>query len=165
MNKKNTILVISILVFGLVLAGGTYAWLTASVNVTNGKYNLTSDCFMIDYTDNTQTITGTLFPSVGPNKGLSGSVTMKVNDNCNAEGVGTLYLHVNNGTSTKFGDTVSAHCENPKTLVTLPEYTTSSACSSYGIWVTSGSALKFALNPSTISLSSTIPSPILCSVA
>ena len=144
--SKNTILIIIVLLFGLIVVGGTFAWLTTTVNTTNGTYSAVSDCFLIDYTDNTQTISGTLFPSSGPEKGLTGSVTLKVKSTCGVFGKGTLYLHVNNGTNTKFGMTVDDHCENPNTLVTLPDYQTSSDCASHGgTWVSGGTALKFAL--------------------
>ncbi len=146
MNNKNTILIISVLLIGLCVIGGTYAWLTANVNVTNGTYSGFTDCFLIDYTDNTQTITGTMFPGSGPTKGLSGSVSMKINSSCTILGDGSIYLHINNGTSTRFGTTASAHCENPNTLVTLPNYTTSSTCSSGGgSWVTNGKVFKYAV--------------------
>ena len=145
-TKKNILLIVLVLVLGLAMAGGTYAWLTINANVSNTNYTATSTCFLVDYTDNTQTLSGTLFPSVGPNKGLSGSVSLKVNSSCLVSGKGTLYLHVNNGTSTKFGAIVDAHCENPNTLETLHDYKTSSACSTNGgSWVTTGSALKYAV--------------------
>ncbi len=144
--KRNTLLIVLVLVLGLAMAGGTYAWLTINANVSNANYAATSTCFLVDYTDNTQTLSGTLFPSVGPNKGLSGSVSLKVNSSCLVAGKGTLYLHVNSGTSTKFGAVVAAHCENPNTLETLPSYKTSSACTTNGgSWVTTGSALKYAV--------------------
>ena len=144
--NKNTILLVIILLLGLIIAGGTFAWLTATLNVTRGTYNVASTCFMVDYTDNTQTLSGTLFPSVGPNKGLSGSVSMKINSSCLVLGKGTLYLHVNDGTSTKFGAVVDAHCENPSTYITIPDYATSSTCTTNGgVWVTNGTALKYAI--------------------
>lgn len=145
-RNKNIILAIVVLLVGFLLAGGTYAYLTRTVNVTNGNINAVTTCFDIDYTDNTDQITGTLFPSTGPNKGLGGSVTIKVNNACDLDGAGTLYLHVNSGTSTKFGTIVDAHCENARTLETLPQYTTQSACTQNGgSWKTSGTPLKFAV--------------------
>lgn len=145
-KKKNIILSVVVLLVGFLLAGGTYAYLTRTVNVTNGNINAVTTCFDIDYTDNTDQITGTLFPSTGPNKGLGGSVTIKVNNACDLDGAGTLYIHVNSGTSTKFGTIVDAHCENARTLETLPQYTTQSACTQNGgSWVPSGTPLKFAL--------------------
>ncbi len=144
--KKNTFLIVLILLIGLAIAGGTYAYLNLTANVTNGTYNLTSTCFLVDYTDNTQTITGTLFPSVGPNKGLTGSVSMNVNSSCLVLGKGTLYLHTNSGTATKLGDVVDEHCENANTLLTMPDYTTSNTCTTNGgTWVTNGTALKYAV--------------------
>ena len=46
--KKNTFLIVLILLIGLAIAGGTYAYLNLTANVTNGTYNLTSTCFLVD---------------------------------------------------------------------------------------------------------------------
>ena len=87
-----------------------------------------------------------MFPSVNHTKGLTGSVGLKLNSNCDVPGTGSIYVHINSGTSNKFGTTAAAHCENSTTLATLDDYTTSSACSSGGgSWVTNGTVLKYAV--------------------
>ena len=143
-NKKSIIIIGLVLIFIIFIVAGTYAYLYVQASINNNTYQGTSTCFLVDY-GNTQAISGTMFPSAGPSKGLSGSVTLKINDSCSTTGTGTLYLHVNSGTSTKFGDTVDAHCENTLTYVTLPEYKTSSDCTSHGGTWRTGGALKFAL--------------------
>lgn len=144
-KRKNIYLAILVIIVGLAIAGGTYAYMTFSATVNNGTYNTGSKCFIVDYTDNTQTLTGTLFPSVGPSSGIVGSVSLKVNSTCNVNGKGTLYLHVNSGTSTQLMASSDSHCENPKTLETLKDYTTQSTCvSNSGKW-TNSSALKYAI--------------------
>lgn len=144
-KKKNIILSIIVIFMGLAIAGGTFAWLTGTLNVTSGNYTAVSDCFLIDYTDTNQ-ITGTMFPSFNASKGLSGKVTLKVNSSCSVDGIGTIYIHPEQGTSSKFTTTVSAHCENPDTLETWNQYTESSDCTSNnGKWVTNGTPLKYAV--------------------
>lgn len=143
---KSIFLIVLILLLGLVVVGGTYAWLSITANVTNATYMANSDCFLIDYTDNTQTITGTMFPSINHTRGLKGSVGLKINASCNVFGTGSIYVHINSGTSNKFGTVASAHCENSATLETLDNYTASSACSSGGgSWITNGTVLKYAV--------------------
>ena len=144
-RNKNIFLAIVVLLVGFLLAGGTYAYLTRTVNVTNGNINAVTTCFDIDYMDTNQ-ITGTLFPSANPSKGLSGMVSLKVNSSCDLNGIGTIYIHANSGTSTKFTTTAIAHCENPVTLESLPTYVNSNTCTSNnGIWVTNGKPLKYAI--------------------
>ena len=146
MNKSNKLVVslLMILVVALV-AGGTYVWLVITASTTNGVYNLSSTCFVVDYVDNTDQITGTMFPSADHTKGLTGGLSMKINNSCNVEGKGALYLHVNSA-STKLLTTAAAHCENPTTLTTMKEYKTSASCTSAGgSWTTTGKVLKYAI--------------------
>ena len=144
-RKKNIILSVVVVLVGIMLVGGTYAYLSLAVNVTNKVVNGSTTCFNIDYLDTNQ-ITGTLFPSANHTKGISGKVSLKVNSACDLDGVGNIYIHANSGTSTKFTTTAAAHCENPNTLQTLTQYTTSSTCTSNsGIWVTTGTPLKYAV--------------------
>ena len=145
-KKKNIILSIVVILVGLALVGGTYAYLTFSMNVTNNVVNGGTTCFDIDYIDNTDQITGTLFPSANHTKGLTGTVSLKIKNTCNLDGVGNLYLHVNNNTSNLFITTAAPHCENKSTLETLTQYTTSGTCNgSNRSWVTTGTPLKYAV--------------------
>ena len=144
-NRTLFLLLLFVMIIGMVV-GGTYAWVVIKANVVNSTYNATSTCFLLDYTDNTQTIVGTMFPSADHTGGLTGGVSMKVSSSCSVTGTGVLYLHINNNTSTKFGTTASEHCENATTLTTLKNYKTSSQCSSgNGSWVTNGKVFKYAI--------------------
>jgi len=150
MRKKNIILSIVVIMLGIMVAGGTFAYLTMSLTVKNGQYNGKVDCFSVDYSinndDNTQDIIGTLFPTVGPSKGLFGKVSINMNSICETTGTGSLYVEVNNATSTKFGEVVREHCENSLTLETMKDYSNESDCvSNNGTWVSNGTALKYAV--------------------
>ena len=138
----------------MLILGGTYALLKYALDVTDGNINGAVECFEIEYNisneagsvDNTK-ITGTLFPSMEPNGGLSGRVAINVKNTCNVKGIGTLSLHVSNGTSSDLLQNVGAHCENKYTLETLNDYTTSGECSTdtNGIWVSNGTGIKYAV--------------------
>lgn len=98
-KKKNLILVIAIICFGLMLTGGTYAYLTFGATVINSVYNTETSCFLLDYTDE-GVITGTLLQSSTPNVGLSGSVSIKTNEDCSVPNPrATIKLNVNDSTS------------------------------------------------------------------
>ena len=153
-KRKKILLIVGVILTCVLVVGGTYAYLTFSVSVTNGKISDSVECFEIDYsilndasaTDSSQ-ITGTLFPSAGPNGGLSGKVSINVNSNCKVKGTGTLYLNVDSGTSTTLVQTVAAHCEDKTTLETMKDYTTSAECTadSSRMWVSTGTGLKYAV--------------------
>lgn len=152
MNKKRYFfLVMAIIIFGSILTGGTYAFLTWNASVSGEGLVGESSVFNFDYSymnddETTSSISGLLMQTGYPRGGLNGKITMKASANNAAMANGFIYLTVESGTSSKLYSTVSAHCENPKTLETLPVYTSSTSCSSSGnTWVTSGSALKYAL--------------------
>ena len=136
MKNKSILLVIAILLVGLSRVGGTYAYLTMTASVTNGNYNTTTTCFNIDYNISNegsgQDITGTLFPSSGPNSGLSGRVGLKVNSSCSTNGIGTLKLHINSTTSSSLMTSASSYCQDRKTLEPISGITTESACTTAG---------------------------------
>ena len=149
-TNKSVILAIIVILFGLGIAGGTYAFLTLSLNVVDGVYNVGSHCFLIDYGidngDGTQNIEGTMFPSSGPVGGLDGKVSLKISDSCSLVGNGTVKLHINSETSNKFTTVGAAHCENPNTLETMHDYTTSGSCTSNsGSWTSTTTPLKYAV--------------------
>lgn len=149
-KKKNIYLSIGIIFLGLLIITATYAYLIVSLNVTNGNYLHGTACFDINYDitndDATTNITGTLFPSSSPKGGLSGNVSIGIDESCNINATGDIYLQVTD-VSSILTNIVLAHCENSKTLRTLTDYTTSSTCTSQtdGIWVTNGTALKYAV--------------------
>ena len=96
-RNKYLILVIGIISLGLLLVGGTYAFLSFTATVTNGTYNGTTTCFIVDYAEG-DAITGTMFQSSTPKGGLSGSVTMNINSSCSISGTGTIILNVGSDT-------------------------------------------------------------------
>ena len=161
-KERNIRFIIGIIIIILLIIGGTYAYMTLAANVTNGSYVAGTTCFVIDYDitndDGSSPIAGTMFPSSSAGGGLSGKVSLKINNNCNVNGVGTLYLNVTSADSTLIKN-VSNHCENSQTLQTMGDYTTSSTCTaqSNGKWVTSGSALKYAVYNTNSVTSSTVP--------
>lgn len=150
-KRKKILLVVGIILACVLVVGGTYAYLTFSVSVTNGTISGNVECFEIDYSilndDDSSQITGTLFPSAGPSGGLSGKVSININASCNVTATGTLYLNVDSGTSTALVQTVADHCENKTTLETLNDYTTSAECTadSSRMWVSTGTGLKYAV--------------------
>ena len=153
-TKQNMYLIIGIFLISLLVLGGTYAWLqdfTATNNVIAGN----TTCFNINYdiTNDSDTnsehgtdIAGTLFPSGSAGGGLSGNVSIGISSACSINGFANIYLNVTSGGSTLF-QTVGAHCENSKTLKSMTSYTTQSTCEAQtdGVWVTNGTALKYAI--------------------
>jgi len=149
-RTNNVFWLLVIMLLGVLVAGGTYAYLVLAPSVTNGNYSGVTECFQINYSINndngTQDISGTLFPSAVPSKGLFGKVSINVNQNCSVTGTGTLKLRINSGTSSNLLKTVAGHCEKSATLETLDDYNSSSDCTSAGgVWVTSGTGLKYAV--------------------
>ena len=136
MKRKTLLLIVMILFIGLSIAGGTYAFLTTSVNPTNNSYNTVTGCFNIDYSinnsDNTQNISGTLFPSAGVTGGLSGRVSLKTNSTCAINGIGTLKLHINSGTASALMTSASSYCEDRKTMTAISGISTEAACETAG---------------------------------
>ena len=136
MKNKSILLVITILLIGLSLAGGTYAYLTMAASITNGNYNTQTTCFNIDYNISNegsgQDISGTLFPSANASGGLSGRVGLKANASCGLNGLGTLKLHINSSTSSSLMTSASSYCQDRKTLEPISDITTEEACTTAG---------------------------------
>lgn len=131
------LIIASIAIIGISIMGGTYAYLTMGVNVVNGTYNnVGTYCLDINYSvnnvDNTQDITGTLFPSGTINKGLNGRVGIKTASGCAPTAKGLLKLHVDGSTDPQLTTPASSYCESRSTLEPLTEYTTESACTTAG---------------------------------
>ena len=148
--KKSIILSLVICAIGLILTGGTYAYFTMAFDATNSNIVTNTRCFSVNYTDNTNQITGTLFPSAGPAKGLSGSVAFQADTTCGVNGRGTFKLIVDNNTSSTLTNVVEPHCENKYTLETVRGYDISDCnVNDNTVWVTNGTALKYAIFDST----------------
>ena len=134
MRQRSAMLTVVMFLMGLMIVGGTYAYLNMQANVTNTNYVAVSTCFLVDYDidngDSTQNITGILFPSIGPTKGLNGRAGLKIKEECAVSGTGTLELHVNSATNTHLTQIASSHCEDKKTGDFLTEYMTEASCSS-----------------------------------
>ncbi len=140
MNKNvmnnGVLLVIVVVLASLGIAGGTYALLTYQMNITNNSYNTMTHCLIVNYTDNTDQITGTLFPSAVPVKGLSGSVSLKIDPSCNINGKGSIKLHINSTTSSALMSAASSHCESRNTNETLSQYNNKTDCeNNNGKWI------------------------------
>ena len=119
-KKKLIGSIIAVIAFVILIAGATYAYLVSNVDVTNGNYVTDTHCFQIDYninnTDGTQNITGILFPSAVPTKGLNGRVGFKTTNNCELNGKGTLKLFINsNNNTTNLTSIASSYCRSRKT--------------------------------------------------
>ena len=150
--KKNIILAIFVIFGGLMIAGGTYAWLTNTVSVTNGVHNVGMHCFLIDYNINNvsggQDITGTLFPSENASGGLNGRVGLKTSSSCDVNGEGTLKLHVNAANNALLTNS-SSYCESRKTMEPITEITTKADCDTAGErW--RGYGDSYCENPNTL---------------
>ena len=91
------VLSIGIVSLGLLLTGGTYAWLIFNeVTIGNNNLNVDTANFVIDYTSS---LTGELIPSKTDKGGLSGTVTAKINSGAGVKSAtGSLYLYANTGT-------------------------------------------------------------------
>ena len=146
-KKKGILIAITIIMIGLLISGGTYALLTQQVVVTNGNYVTNTHCFNVTYQNDNTSITGTLFPSGDVLGGINDYVLATADATCGLNGKGTLKMHIDSGTSDVLTGTVTAHCENEKTLETISEYTTQGACTAVtgNKWVTDGTALKYAV--------------------
>ena len=163
-RKKHLLLIASIIMLILVVAGGTYAFLNYKINATNNVYNSVTHCLIAEY-----------------GKGIKGRVSVKISNECDLTGVGTLKLHINNTTSSKLTTVAESYCALRRTGEKLTEYTTQSACeedsnkrrwygygdsycensttlqrlvnyknesdctSNSGVWKTGGSPLKYAV--------------------
>lgn len=159
--KKIDFFIIALFLVSLLVVGGTYAYISTSLTISNGNYNTKTTCLNVTYNitndDGSLPITGPLFPSTGPSGGIFGKVSLKINDSCSITGLGTLTLNVTTGSDILF-QTASGHCENSQTLETIPSYTDSSSCNAQTNykWVTNGTALKYAIY-NTSSISDAIP--------
>ena len=145
-KKKSILMAIVIFMIGLLITGGTYAYLTIAVTVTNGNYVTNTHCFGVTYQNDDTSITGTLFPSGDAYGGITDWVSATADATCGLTGKGTLKIHVNSA-STVLTGTVAAHCENENTLETQNSYTNQADCTavSGNKWVTDGTALKYAV--------------------
>lgn len=150
-KKKRIIIIISIITFAMLLVGGTFAWLIFDGALVFGNSQAQSSCFVIDYDytndDGTMDLSGTLMQTSVPKTGLSGKVQLGIHPDCSdTMGEGTIYLNVASADNPLLQPVAKAHCENPLTLQTMKNYTTSSACTSAGYtWVSNKPALKYAV--------------------
>lgn len=101
------------------------------VNISTVASKISFKNFQLYETSNLD-ITGTMFPSASPNKGLNGRVGFKANSTCNVPGTGSLNLHVNSGFDTKILTVATSYCYDKYTGDRYTEYTTESACTTAG---------------------------------
>ncbi|MBR7041901.1 MAG: hypothetical protein IKI04_00200, partial [Bacilli bacterium] len=154
-NKTKKILIIVAIAFiGISIVGSTYAYLTMSLNVANGNYNnVGTHCFGVTYnvnnTDGSTDITGTLFPSGTPIKGLTGRVGFSSDPTCSTSGLGTINLNIANTTSTTLTTPASSYCEDRSTLEPISGISTEAACTTAGgRW--RGYGDSYCENPNTL---------------
>ena len=154
MKNKNILIIVAIALIGLTLVGSTYAYLTFSLDITNDNYNnISTHCFGITYNvnnvDGSTDITGTLFPSSAPTKGLNGRVGFSSDETCSITGLGTIKLNIASTTSSTLTTPASSYCESRSTLEPMTEYTTESSCNEAGgRWRGYGDA--YCENPNTL---------------
>lgn len=147
-KKINFKVILIVLLVVVLIVGATFALVSPSIYIVNNVYSYETRCFDIVYNSG-EDIVGGLNPSRDHTGGLNGSLFIGIQENCNTIGNGSLYLTVlDNGTkSSILTKKVSAHCEDKSTLKTLTNYNTEEACTvdSNRIWVTDGTALKYAV--------------------
>ena len=156
MDKKKLIgLIIGIILFAALIVGATFAWLTYSINVTNGNYNVETSCFDVNY-ENGADISGTLNMVANPLNGRSTTISIGINEGCNIVAKGKIELVINS-ISSKLYATTTAHCENTETLETLTNYNNQTNCETNEgntvltrVWTTDA-ALKYAIYQETFS--------------
>lgn len=160
MNKKKyVILVVAVISFGLLLVGGTYAWLISNDVTVNGSSNgVTTNFYAVyDFTNDDGSIsetaiTGTLMQTSYPKGGLHGKISMRHSETSGTDAIGSILMTVGSGTASKLYSSVAAHCERATTLESLKVYEDESSCTSAGnIWVAGGSALKYAVYKDSVS--------------
>ena len=158
MNKKKLYgTLIAVIFFAVIVIGATFAWLTYSFNATNGVYNTATVCFDISSAEG-QDINATLDYTTNPIGGVNTSIAMGLQSSCVISANGTISINVASTTSATLYSTSEAHCENPNTLETLYNYETSSSCeTNNGTWVTTGTALKYAIYDISNPTSNTTP--------
>ena len=88
--------ILGVILFILLIAGVTYAYLTWTSDPFN--YRVSSMCFDVLYTKGTD-ISGAIMPSTSYTGGLSTTVKMNINSSCNIKARGKLYLNTNEETS------------------------------------------------------------------
>lgn len=100
MDKKRNyiVLVIGVICLGLLLTGGTYAWLLFDgVSIGNNKMTGNTTNFIVDYT---VSLNGMLFPSKTDKGGLSGTVNAIIDNDSDVENATCgLYLYADENTS------------------------------------------------------------------
>lgn len=101
MNKKNTLIILLVLLGIIAVAGATYAIYTWAFQE---HLSGVSECFKVDYTKGqdigSENNSRLFMPSADYRGGLYASVLVNTKDTCDlTEGVGTLYLTTDDSTS------------------------------------------------------------------
>ena len=96
MKSNRYYLIIGIVSLGLLLIGGTYAWMVYETTVGNNSLKADASDFFIDYTSS---LTGELLPSLTDKGGLMGTVSARIKDTSSVEeAIGKLYLYADSNT-------------------------------------------------------------------
>ena len=149
-NKRNKkyLTISAIILIILIVVGATFAYFNSAFKAKNSNVNTGTPCFNIINTFSSEASDNILFPVASPKSGKKVNISLKVDQACqNVSGTGSLYLHINSGTSNQLFRVSAAHCENKKTLETMDDYKNSTDCqnASNGKWVTDGTPIKYAV--------------------
>lgn len=92
-NIKIKYIMIVLVLFILLLVGGTYAWLISGASTANGAYNAIAKCFTVNYSHGSD-ISGVIDMSKTYTGGKSTTVTITVPSGC-TNVTASVYLHTN----------------------------------------------------------------------
>ena len=110
----------------------TSAYFTLDMREASTSENLTVTLSNFIVYEQNQNISGVLFPSGNITGGLNGHVGLKRSSSCTLNGVGTIKLHINNGTSSKLMTRANSYCEDRSTLEAISGVSTQAACTTAG---------------------------------
>ena len=99
-TKKLIGTIVGVIAFAALIAGATFAYLTLTVNVTNGVYNAKSMHFLVDYTKGTDI---SAMPAVNPSPSTSNTTVLTVQAGLasgSTPGTMTIYLNTTAASNT-----------------------------------------------------------------
>lgn len=151
MNVRNDSKYLIILIlFFLLFVGSFYTFFSYNYNPKKDNYSEKFECLKVNYSNlnenDNEKIVGILNPSINSRYGLSGMVSVGIDESCNIRATGLIYIHINSNISDMLFQNVEEHCENSLTLETIDKYNNSNLCTeNNGIWVKDGVAFKYAV--------------------
>ena len=144
MDKKKLIgTIIGVVLFALLIVGATYAWLTYTMEPTNGVYNVGTKNFIVNYVNGTDVNNVPLLATATTE--TAASLTVKANRNSSSSpGTFTIYLNTENDTSSVLLSSGALHY-----AVCISSCTNTSDLSSETYTGTVTSSGKLAILPNT----------------